>query len=164
MPHLKVWAPFAKTIKAQISGRTIALEKTRDNWWHAPDPVPAGTDYAFIVNSHKPVPDPRSPRQPQGIHGPSQTLDHSAFSWHDHDWQPPPLSSAVIYELHVGTFSESGTFDGVINHLDLLDVDLVSHHSQRAFTNGADIMEAGIDAQNHIFLAAPGKDHFPEII
>ncbi|MDY6824488.1 MAG: malto-oligosyltrehalose trehalohydrolase [Thermodesulfobacteriota bacterium] len=135
MRHLKVWAPFAKTAQAQISGRTISLEKFRDNWWHTPDPVPAGTDYAFIVNAGRAIPDPRSPRQPRGIHGPSQTLDHSAFPWHDNAWQPPPLSSAVIYELHVGTFSDSGTFDGVINHLDHL-TDLGITHVELMPVNG----------------------------
>jgi maltooligosyltrehalose trehalohydrolase len=135
MNRLKVWAPFAKTLKAQINGKEISLEKKSDNWWQTPEPLDAATDYAFIVNNQNPVPDPRSPRQPQGIHGPSQTMDHSAFVWHDDHFQPVPLSSAVIYELHIGTFSKKGTFDGAIEHLDHL-ADLGITHVEIMPVNG----------------------------
>ncbi|MFO7861513.1 MAG: malto-oligosyltrehalose trehalohydrolase [Desulfosalsimonas sp.] len=120
MNRLAVWAPFADSLEAQISGRSIPLEKTAGSWWRLGQPVAPATDYAFVVNNQNPVPDPRSMRQPKGIDGPSQTLDHSAFVWGDDGFQPRPLSSAVIYELHVGTFSEQGTFDGVTGHLDHL--------------------------------------------
>ena len=64
-----------------------------------------------------PYPDPRGLRQPHGVHGPSQTYDQQAFEWHDHLWQGPPLTGAVIYEIHVGTFTEGGTFDSAIERL-----------------------------------------------
>jgi hypothetical protein len=59
-----------------------------------------------------PLPDPRSAWQPDGVHGPSRWVDHARFAWRDAGWRPPPLGAAVIYELHVGTFTPEGTFDG----------------------------------------------------
>jgi len=86
-----------------------------------------GSDYAFVLDGSGPLPDPRSPWQPYGVHGFSRMLDHSLFSWTDDRWQAPPLSSAVIYELHTGTFSPQGTFQGVAQKLDHL-VDLGITH------------------------------------
>src|SRR5579871_5955517 len=70
-----------------------------------------------------PRPDPRSPHQPQGVHGPSAPVDFSAFRWTDAGWQAGELRDQVFYELHVGTFSPEGTFGGVVGRLDHL-VDL----------------------------------------
>lgn len=120
MNPLEVWAPYADTVEVMINGKAIPLQACAGGWWRLDEEVPAETDYAFILNGGKPLPDPRSARQPQGVHGPSRRVDHTAFEWHDAAWQPPPLSSAVIYELHVGTFSKAGTFDGVVEHLDHL--------------------------------------------
>ena len=78
----------------------------------------AGDLYGYAVDGSAPMPDPRSAFQPSGIHGPSRCIDHRAFRWTDRAWQPPPLASAVIYELHIGTFSEPGTYDGAIAHLE----------------------------------------------
>jgi len=64
--------------------------------------------------------DPRSPWQPRGISGPSVTVDHGAFSWTDRHWQAAPLSAAIIYELHIGTFTAEGTFQAAIEKLDYL--------------------------------------------
>jgi maltooligosyltrehalose trehalohydrolase len=72
------------------------------------------------VDNSKPLPDPRSSWQPEGVHGPSRVLDHAAFAWTSQGFRAPPLASALIYELHVGTFSPEGTFDGVIQKLDYL--------------------------------------------
>ncbi len=66
----------------------------------------AGTDYGFVIDGSEPaVPDPRSAWQPHGVHGPSRIVDHAAFAWTDEQWQAPPLPSAIIYELHIGTFT-----------------------------------------------------------
>ncbi len=92
-------------------------------WWRVsiPDSEP-GTDveYQFVVDDGAAYPDPRSPWQPRGIHGPSRTVDHRRFPWTDQGWEAPPLSSAVIYELHTGTFTLEGTFDAAVEKLDLL--------------------------------------------
>jgi maltooligosyltrehalose trehalohydrolase len=92
----------------------------RPGWWAAAAPVPAGTDYAFRLDGGDPRPDPRSPRQPYGPHGASRTYDHAAFSWGDAGWRGVPVSGAVIYELHVGTFTTEGTLDAAIGRLDYL--------------------------------------------
>src|SRR4051812_28097271 len=98
------------------------MTRRPDGWWTADVPeAGAGTDYAFAVNGADPaLPDPRSAFQPEGIDGPSRVVDHSAFPWTDSGWQPPALADAVLYELHVGTFSPEGTFDGVRARLDHL--------------------------------------------
>jgi maltooligosyltrehalose trehalohydrolase len=96
----------------------------RGGWWSIDlDDLKPGTDYTFRVDDSGPLPDPRSPWQPYGVHGPSRTVDHAAFKWTDRDWRGVHLPSAVLYELHIGTFSPEGTFDGAIKRLDHL-VDL----------------------------------------
>lgn len=89
-------------------------------WWKSEKPVFHGQDYWFLVDGQGPFPDPRSPWQPSGIDGPSRRMDHNRFVWTDTGWQAPPLSSAIIYELHVGTFTPEGTFKAVIHKLDHL--------------------------------------------
>ena len=119
---IRVWAPDAKRIEVELAkseGR-VALARGDEGVWELGRAVPPGTDYAFYVDGEGPFPDPRSPFQPHGVHRASRTIDHGAFSWHDASFRQPPLSSAVIYELHVGTFSPEGTFDGVISRLDHL--------------------------------------------
>jgi maltooligosyltrehalose trehalohydrolase len=72
-------------------------------------------------------PDPRGLRQPNGVHGPSRLYGHDAFEWHDQLWRGSPRTGAVLYEVHIGTFSKAGTFDGAIEHVDYL-VDLGVTH------------------------------------
>jgi len=80
-----------------------------------------GDDYAFLIDDDPTAyPDPRSLAQPTGVHGPSRLYDHSAFEWHDQLWRGSPKTGAVLYEMHLGTFSKEGTFDGAIPHLDYL--------------------------------------------
>jgi maltooligosyltrehalose trehalohydrolase len=86
--------------------------------WQLPEPQLApGTRYRLRLDSGLPLPDPRSNFQPEGVHGPSQWIDHDAFAWTDAEFIPRPLSHAVLYELHVGTFSAAGTFVAAIDHL-----------------------------------------------
>jgi len=80
-----------------------------------------GTDYGFQVDDDPAIyPDPRSPRQPNGVHGISRVYDHRAFAWHDEHWQAPPLAGGILYEMHVGTFTPGGTLDSAIGRLDYL--------------------------------------------
>jgi maltooligosyltrehalose trehalohydrolase len=130
MGILKVWAPFARRVDVQIGGSRIEMEQDPGGWWRVDTRFAEhGVDYSFIPDGDNPLPDPRSPWQPRGVHGPSRILDHKRFPWTDGHWQPPPLSSAVIYELHVGAFSPEATFDGVLSRLDYL-VDLGVTHVQ----------------------------------
>src|SRR5690606_24479347 len=88
-----------------------------DGWWH--HAIPYSGRYRVVVDG-EPLPDPRSPSQPDGFDGWSATVDHGAFAWSDRAWRGMPLANAVIYELHVGTFTPEGTFDGVVARLDHL--------------------------------------------
>ena len=97
------------------------MTTTEDGWWMAEVPsAKKGCDYGFLIDGRGPFPDPRSPSQPFGVHGMSRSVDHNIFAWTDAGWQPPPLSKAVIYELHIGTFTPQGTFDAAIAKLDHL--------------------------------------------
>lgn len=97
------------------------MSRSSEGWWSVPEgTLSFNDDYGFLVDSNGPFPDPRSHWQPNGVDGLSRFLDHSAFKWQDNDWQPTPLASALIYELHVGTFTESGTFNSAIEKLDYL--------------------------------------------
>ncbi|HVW11140.1 MAG TPA: malto-oligosyltrehalose trehalohydrolase [Bryobacteraceae bacterium] len=113
-----VWAPRAKSVDVVVGNRRVPMACDCRGWWSA-DIAEAGpgTDYLFSVNGGNPVPDPRSPWQPHGVHAASRIVDHSAFEWTARSWQPPPLSSAVIYELHIGTFTPGGTFESALGRL-----------------------------------------------
>ncbi len=100
------------------------MERGHRGRWRVDVPeAKAGTRYLFSLDGGPGRPDPRSAWQPEGIDGPSVLVDHGAFAWSDRDWAGFELSTAVIYEMHIGTFSEQGTFDGAIEHLpDLVDL------------------------------------------
>lgn len=127
MAELRVWAPRARrSVEVDTGGvsKRIPMEREARGWYRALVPrLTAGGDYGFVVDGNGPFPDPRSAYQPHGVHGLSRLVDHSAFEWTDHDWKGADPRDGVIYELHVGTFSDEGTFDGVIDRLDHL-VDL----------------------------------------
>ncbi len=80
----------------------------------------AGDRYFYIVDDHQPVPDPVSRLLPEGVHGPTKIVDPNAYFWSDTRWHGVELDDYIIYELHVGTFSPEGTFQGVIDRLDYL--------------------------------------------
>jgi maltooligosyltrehalose trehalohydrolase len=124
MTVFRVWAPRPTRVDLDLDGRRVAMAPDGGGWWQA-DLAQAGpgTRYRFSTDGGPPRPDPRSAFQPEGIDGPSQTIDHADFAWRDQSWRPGPLSAAVLYELHVGTFGPSPTFDGVVDRLDHL-VDL----------------------------------------
>ena len=119
MTHtFRVWAPKPKQVILQLGAEHFPLAPAGGGWWQATlSSVRAPGDYGFILDGEGPFPDPRSPFQPAGINGLSRLVDHAAFSWTDANWRPPTLASAVIYELHTGTFTPAGTFDAAIPRL-----------------------------------------------
>ena len=128
--EIAVWAPRAKTIELQVQGRRFPMEgPDAEAWWRVQvASAGPGADYGFIVDhSEKPYPDPRSLSQPNGVHGLSRVYDHAAFPWQHSPFQPPPLASAILYELHVGTFTPEGTLDAAIARLGYLRDLGVSH-------------------------------------
>ncbi|MDX1665082.1 MAG: malto-oligosyltrehalose trehalohydrolase [Candidatus Promineifilaceae bacterium] len=128
-----VWAPRAKKVELELApsggeqGERVPMSATGNGWWAVVAEAEPGDDYAFRLDGGKPLPDPRSPWQPYGVHGASRLLDHGAFPWTDAGWQPPPLAAAVVYELHIGTFTAAGTFEGAIERLEYLRALGVTH-------------------------------------
>jgi maltooligosyltrehalose trehalohydrolase len=119
MSEVRVWAPEAHSVQLRVGRDEINMQPADHLWWRADTHLAcAGADYSFVVDNSDHLPDPRSPSQPFGVQGPSRFVDHSEFPWTDRGWQAPPLSSAVIYELHIGTFTSLGTFESAIGRLD----------------------------------------------
>lgn len=122
-----VWAPDAERVDLVLPRPAGAPEVVpmhqQDGWWSASRTLEHGTDYAFSVDGSDPRPDPRSPWQPDGVHGPSRTFDTSRHRWADDDWPGRDVRGAVVYELHLGTFTPAGTLDAAVERLDHL-VDL----------------------------------------
>lgn len=120
MTTFRVWAPHPQTVELELAGRRHPMRGDEGGWWHADVPARAGEDYGFVLDDGDPRPDPRSRWQPHGVHGLSRLYDDASFTWTDEQWRGVPLPGSVLYELHVGTFTEEGTFDAAIERLDHL--------------------------------------------
>ncbi len=121
MKTFRVWAPLPKKVELQLNGKVFPMSRNESGWWSAEIPAAkAGDNYGFILDGTGPFPDPRSPLQPEGVHKLSRLVDQNAFQWTDENFQARPLSSAIIYELHIGTFTPQGTFLSAIEKLDHL--------------------------------------------
>ncbi|HYE32723.1 MAG TPA: malto-oligosyltrehalose trehalohydrolase [Methylomirabilota bacterium] len=115
-----LWAPQAEQVNIVLCGpkeRSIALKKSPEGYFEAvAENVTPGARYWVELDGKLRRPDPASRLQPEGVHGPSEVVPHQ-FPWTDGNWFGIPLRDYVIYELHVGTFSKEGTFEGIIPHL-----------------------------------------------
>src|SRR5207249_232210 len=118
--RFSVWAPEPARVDLVLAGAALPMTRSDDGWWWLDQEAAPGDRYGYALDGGAPRPDPRSRSQPDGVHGLSEVIDHRAFAWTDGVWVAPPLSSAVVYELHVGTFTPEGTFDGAIAQLDHL--------------------------------------------
>jgi len=100
------------------------MSKETDGWWRADVDVPHDGEYGFVLDgSGSALPDPRSRRQPRGVHELSQAFDPSLHEWTDSAWTGRQLAGGVIYEMHVGTFTREGTLDSAIERIDhLVDI------------------------------------------
>lgn len=119
----RVWAPQRDEVAVHImhpDERIVPLQRATSGYFEGiVDDCPAGTRYYYRLDGTLDRPDPASRHQPQGVHGPSEVV--APFTdWTDQAWSGLPLEDCVIYELHVGTFTEEGTFDAIIPHLDRL--------------------------------------------
>lgn len=156
MHEFRVWAPRAQRLQLQLNDRELLAMNGPDakGWWSLPvEKAGCNTDYAYLVDEDPtPYPDPRSAWQPRGVHAASRVYDQSAFQWTDGNWHCPPLSSAILYELHVGTFSKEGTFDGAIQHLDHLHELGITHIEVMPINAFAGNRGWGYDG---VFLFAP---------
>lgn len=121
--HFTVWSPEATSLDLVLAPGTAderRLPMTNDatGFWTVlvPDAV-AGTRYQFCLNAGFLTPDPYSRFQPEGVHGPSEVIDPTAFTWTDHAWPGLTAAGMVVYELHVGTMTDEGTFRSLIDQL-----------------------------------------------
>ncbi|CAM3689241.1 malto-oligosyltrehalose trehalohydrolase [Nocardioides zeicaulis] len=132
-----VWAPRPERVRLRLGSETLEMTRGDDGWWTPVEPVPEGeVDYGYLLDDDPdPRPDPRSRRQPDGVHGLSRRATTS-YEWQDAGWTGRQLAGSVIYELHVGTFTPGGTLDSAVERLDhLVDlgVDLVEVMPVNAF-------------------------------
>jgi maltooligosyltrehalose trehalohydrolase len=118
--ELTVWGPSARTLHLHIAEGAHVLERANDGCFTGRFPGEAGDEYLLAVDGAETYPDPCSRSQPYGVRGPSQVVDPAAFEWTDSGWRGVSLDELVVYEVHVGTFSEDGTFDGVVPRLPAL--------------------------------------------
>ncbi len=124
--HYRTWCEHksATVVILDSEGKTLRelpLEAEGEGYFSALDAAGrAGDRYRYRFDDEKSWPDPASRWQPEGVHGPSMVIDPGAYAWKDEDWSAPPYSRLVIYELHVGTFTPAGTFQGAIERLDYL--------------------------------------------
>ena len=111
--HLRLWAPARRRVAAVIEGggAPIDLSDEGDGYFSGWIPGGAATRYRFLLDaSDGPFPDPASRFQPEGPHGPSEVIDPAPFVWSDSGWRGVALEDAVIYEMHIGTFTSEGSW------------------------------------------------------
>ena len=118
-----LWAPRASSVDVVVGDRRHPARRDDRGWFTAPVTPDHGETYGFVVDGADPRPDPRGCWLPDGVHRPGRWYEHSRFGWSDDGWTAPPWTSAVVYEMHVGTFTDEGTFDAAIARLpDLADL------------------------------------------
>jgi maltooligosyltrehalose trehalohydrolase len=130
MHRFEIWALFAKGLAVSVKGVDHRMDGPDQDglWWVDLEDAGPGADYGFLLNGEAECfPDPRSQWQPNGVHKSSRLYDQAAFGWTDGRFQPRPLASGILYEMHIGTFTPEGTFDAAIQRLDHLVELGISH-------------------------------------
>ncbi|MFT2008044.1 malto-oligosyltrehalose trehalohydrolase [Pontibacter sp. 13R65] len=119
-----VWAPEKETMILHLlspKDRKINMQRHDFGYFKAEvENVSPGDKYYYMPDGDQDFPDPASHHQPEGVHGPSAVVDHLSYNWQDTTWRGLPFKDLVLYELHVGTFSEEGTFEAIIPRLESL--------------------------------------------
>ena len=123
--RFRIWAPSVRVMQLQLhTGRAAGVHPLArdehgvfDTWVRE---AAAGDRYTYLLDENESLPDPASRYQPDGVHGHSEIVDASAFEWHDDRWKTRAVRDHIVYELHVGTFSPEGTFEGVRQRLSYL--------------------------------------------
>jgi len=124
----RTWAPWVNTLALEILGSQpdiLPMQPHPFGYWETTvSHIGAGTRYQYVLHETLRRPDPASRFQPEGVHGPSEVVEPLAFLWTDQQWKGLPLTDYIIYELHTGTFTDKGTFDGIIPFLPYLRDDV----------------------------------------
>ena len=122
--RFRLWAPSAEAVELVLGSgtaeRRLEMRRDENGWGELTIDAPAGTRYHYRIDGDLAVPDPASRYNPEDVHAASEVIDASAYAWRDERWHGRAWAEAVIYELHVGTFSPEGTFAGVERRLDYL--------------------------------------------
>jgi len=119
--RFRLWAPAMERVRLRLSGREHATSRDAEGWFTAEiEGAKPGDDYAFVLDDGFAVPDPAARAQAGDVHGASRLIDPLAYAWKTVGWRGRPWEETVFYELHTGTFSGEGTFDGVRARLDHL--------------------------------------------
>ena len=123
--EFRVWAPAARRVTLRLMTKMrgtedLAMLYTEDGQFALEAFARPGDRYFYLVDDNKPVPDPVSRLLPEGVHGPTEIVDPRAFVWSDQYWRGLWLKDYILYELHIGTFTQEGTFDAAIEKLPYL--------------------------------------------
>jgi malto-oligosyltrehalose trehalohydrolase len=121
--RFRLWAPSARSVDVFVekTSATLAMHAADDGWFDLiTDQAGPADFYWFRIDGEQRVPDPASRFQPQDVHGPSQVIAPGGFEWRDNLWRGRPWEEAIIYELHVGTFTPEGTFASAEERIDYL--------------------------------------------
>ncbi len=126
--RFRLWAPAVRQVELRLKNGTdkeiaLPMHPLADGWFQietSPLQATPRTLYHYRLDGALNVPDPASRANPQDVHGPSQVVDATAFIWQDDAWQGRPWHEAVIYELHLGTFTDEGNFASAMQRLDYL--------------------------------------------
>jgi maltooligosyltrehalose trehalohydrolase len=115
-----VWAPRARSVDVLLvtSGERVGLDGSADGYYTGVAPCGPGARYRYVLDGASEFADPASRLQPDGVHGPSEVVDVAAHEWGDDGYRAVPLRDAVLYELHIGTFTAGGTFASAVAELD----------------------------------------------
>jgi maltooligosyltrehalose trehalohydrolase len=117
--RFRIWAPEPKEMALILDDRRHGMDRTADEWFETEVAAADGQSYSYSIPSNIRVPDPAARAQVADVHGPSRLVDPAAYVWQC-DWRGRPWEETILYELHVGTFSDSSDFDGVGRRLDHL--------------------------------------------
>ena len=120
--QFRVWAPEKENMKLHIVhpvDKLVDMQKDKQGYFSVTiNDIKAGSRYFFQPENGKDLPDVASQFQPEGVFGPSEVVDHQSFQWNDSAWKGLPIKEMIMYEIHVGTFTEEGTFEAIIPLLD----------------------------------------------
>ncbi|MET9326653.1 malto-oligosyltrehalose trehalohydrolase [Tsukamurella sp. NPDC003166] len=115
--RFEVWAPRPDRVRLWLDGAVHPMRADRGGWWRTSVPAREGARYGYLLGDDDTVlPDPRSPRQPDGVHAPSALIPEVAPP----RWAGRELAGALVYELHIGAFTTEGTFDAAVERLPYL--------------------------------------------
>ncbi|HEY4009895.1 MAG TPA: malto-oligosyltrehalose trehalohydrolase [Acidobacteriaceae bacterium] len=123
----RLFAPAVESVSVALDEHApnppepLAMRNLGDGWFELAVPsAPPGTRYRFVLPDGTRVPDPAARFAPLGVHGPSEIIDDESFRWSDANWRGRPWREAILYELHIGTFTPEGTFRAAADKLDHL--------------------------------------------